>query len=168
MSESIYESVFVNPFIYKVYFIMELMAVTKPPYRPSPFQVYLHSDSGRRSIKSVTLGYAALLTGMNSLQREITTVKYRLIGSITAVGTADGQAESCLVQGKQLPALSLAAAAKSCQTRNVPYSSSFDRFITGVLTACSAALLMHTHEFAGLQRGCARKGSVVHWTPCCA
>lgn len=66
------------------------MAVPKPPYHRYPFQEYLRSDSGWHSIKSVTLGYAALLTGRNSLWCEIAAVKYRLIGSVPAVGTADG------------------------------------------------------------------------------
>ena len=78
------------------------MAVTKPPYRPSPFRVYLHSDSGWCSIKSVTLGYAVLLTGRNSFQREIAAVKYCLIGSVTAVGTADGLSlAQCKVSSSQ-------------------------------------------------------------------
>ena len=51
------------------------------------------------------------------------------------------------MQGKQLPALPLAAATKFRQAINVPCSSSSDRFITGIVTACSAALLMHTQEF---------------------
>lgn len=81
---------------------MGLTAVTKPPYGPSPCRVHLHSDAGWHAIKSVALGYAALLTGRNSLRCETAAVKYRLTGTVTALGTADGLSlAQCKVSSSQ-------------------------------------------------------------------
>lgn len=114
------------------------MAITEHPPTIPPFQKHSHINSGQCSIESVTLGHAVLLTGRNSLQHEMAAVRCCLIGLRLA---------QCKVSISQL--LCFAAAAKYCQERSMPSSSPPDRFVTGIFTACSAALLMYKHELVG-------------------
>lgn len=96
---------------YEVYFIMELVAVIKTSLLPFS----LLSSSGWCSVRSVTLGNAALRADRDSLQ----------LGAAVSrcLPGRDADVPSAPVQGKQLPALPPAAAAKPCPMLSADSSS---------------------------------------------
>lgn len=126
-----------NPITYKVYFIMELMAVSKTSWLPFSLLRVPALQKGHS---------AAQRCGRSSLAQPERRREALPAGTVPAQGR----------RGRARPALPPAAAAAACQAGNVPVLSA-DRPGTGISSAGSAALLTDRDALAG------GSGAVPEW-----